>query len=118
MTEPPILPALETLIAGRKAGPTAEPSYVADLLRKGPSKILGKIVEEASELIEAGAESGDDGQAHRTREAADLVFHVLVLLGHAGVELADVEAELGRRFGIGGHVEKAARGTAGGRAES
>ena len=44
------------------------------------------------------------------REAADLVFHTMVMLGYRDIPWAAVEAELARRFGIGGHEEKAARG--------
>ena len=66
-------------------------------------------MEEAAEAVEAAGEPGDDGRAHLVREAADLVFHTLVLLAHRRVAWGEVEAELGRRFGIGGFEEKAAR---------
>lgn len=109
MAEPSILHALEGVIADRKANPTGR-SYVASLLAGGVPKIGAKVVEEAAEVVEAAAEPGDDGRAHLVREVADLLFHTLVLLGHADIPLADVEAELARRFGIGGLEEKAARG--------
>lgn len=98
------------VIASRKAEPPAERSYVVSLLRGGVAKIGGKIEEEARELIEAAAEEGPEGRAHFVHEAADLLFHTLVLLGSCDVAWSEVEAELGRRFGVGGFVEKEARG--------
>ena len=84
----------------------AEKSYVASLLTKGWSKILEKINEEAGELAES-LPSGD--KQHTAHEAADLIFHVLVGLEAAGVPVDDVFAELRRRFGTSGLVEKANR---------
>jgi phosphoribosyl-ATP pyrophosphohydrolase len=113
-TDPPptssILPALEAVIAERKARPPGERSYVASLLQGGVPKIGAKIVEEAAEVVEAADEPGDAGRAHLVHEAADLVFHTLVLLGHRDVAWRDVEAELGRRFGVSGIEEKESRG--------
>jgi phosphoribosyl-ATP pyrophosphohydrolase len=105
-----IFPALEAVIAERKANPPAKRSYVVKLLEGGVPAIGAKVVEEAAEVVEAADEPGDEGRAHLVREAADLLFHTLVLLGHRGVPLAEVEAELGRRFGIGGIEEKESRG--------
>lgn len=68
-----------------------------------------KIVEEAAEVVEAAAELGEPGHHHLTHEAADLVYHLLVLLAWRGVGLEEVEAELARRFGISGLDEKASR---------
>lgn len=93
------------VIAGRRAQ-AAEKSYVASLLAAGWPKILGKIAEESRELAEALP--GED-RAHTAHEAADLLFHVLVGLEAAGVPVDDVYAELRRRFGVSGHVEKASR---------
>ena len=110
MSESSILAALEAVIAGRKTRPPGgERSYVASLLEGGVPKIGAKVVEEAAEVVEAAGEPGESGRAHLVRESADLVFHALVLLGHAEVPWADVEAELARRFGVGGFVEKASR---------
>lgn len=109
MSEPSIVPALLAVIAERKANPTDEKSYVASLLRKGDPKIVGKIAEEALEVVAAAAEPGEEGQAHLVREAADLIFHVLVLLGRHDVPWAEVEGELARRFGISGIAEKESR---------
>lgn len=96
-----ILPALMQLLADRW---TASPdrSYVARLYSAGPEQIRKKIFEESGELIEASAESGSNRESHVVHEAADLLFHTLVLLSWAGVKLSDVEAELTRRFGTSG----------------
>jgi phosphoribosyl-ATP pyrophosphohydrolase len=110
MSHPSILTALEAVIAERKANPPAQRSYVVTLLEGGVPTIGAKVVEEAAEVVEAADEPGDDGRAHLVREVADLIFHAMVLLGHRGVALAEVEAELARRFGIGGIEEKEARG--------
>ncbi len=109
MVEGSILPSLMAVIADRKANPPAERSYVASLLGGGTAKIGPKITEEAGEVVEAADEAGPDGRAHLVREVADLVFHTLVLLGHKDIPWAEVEAELGRRFGVGGIVEKESR---------
>lgn len=81
-------------------------SYVVDLLDGGIPAISAKVLEEADEVVRAAAGEGDDALA---REVADLVFHVLVLMAARGVPPGATYAELARRFGIGGHVEKAAR---------
>jgi phosphoribosyl-ATP pyrophosphohydrolase len=97
------------VIADRKANPPAERSYVASLLQGGVPRIGAKIVEEALEVVEAAGEPGEAGRAHLVHEVADLIFHALVLLGHNEVPWSDVEAELGRRFGVSGIVEKESR---------
>ena len=73
-----ILDAVYQIILDRKQHPT-EQSYVAALYAKGLDKILGKIGEEATEVAVAG-KGGDPEQV--VCEAADLLFHLLVLLGH------------------------------------
>ena len=94
-----------TIAARRGADPAA--SYVAALLAKGDDAILKKIGEEATEVVMAGK----DGVPGRiVSEVADLWFHCLVLLARHGLTPADVLAELSRREGTSGHVEKAARG--------
>ena len=109
-TEPQtVLARLMATIQDRKAHP-AEKSYTAKLLAGGVSAIGGKITEEAAEVVEAAGEPGDEGRQHLVREAADLVYHLLVMLAHRDASLADVEAELARRFGISGLEEKASRG--------
>ncbi len=104
-----ILARLMTVIEERRARPT-ERSYTATLLAGGVEKIGGKIVEEAAEVVDA-ARSADtpEGRAHLIHEAADLIYHLFVMLGFHEISLAEVEAELARRFGISGLDEKAAR---------
>jgi phosphoribosyl-ATP pyrophosphohydrolase len=100
------LKELEATIATRASGDPAI-SYVARLLHEGVPRIAKKLGEEATETVIA-ALGGD--KAALTAEAADLIFHLLVLLKAKGVTLADVEAELARRDGVSGLAEKAARG--------
>lgn len=110
MSQESILTRLQAVIAERRdTKADGKKSYVASLLEKGVPKIGAKIMEEAGEVVEAAGEPGDAGREHLVKEVADLVFHTMVLLGHAHIDFADVEAELARRFGIGGHEEKAAR---------
>ena len=99
------LERLEQVIASRRAAdPTS--SYVARLFAAGRPKIAQKLGEEAVETVIAAL--GLD-RAALTGEAADLLFHLLVLLADAGAPLADVLAELDRREGLSGIAEKAAR---------
>jgi phosphoribosyl-ATP pyrophosphohydrolase len=98
---------LENLILERRDA-SAQTSYVASLFAKGREKIAQKVGEEATETIIA-ALSGDP--AKLTSEAADLVFHLLILLADGGVGFADVLAELERRDGTSGIAEKAGRKT-------
>jgi phosphoribosyl-ATP pyrophosphohydrolase len=112
MAEMSMLAALMDVIAGRKARPPAEPSYVVSLLRGGVARIGAKIIEEAGEVVAAADEPGGEGRAHLVHEVADLVFHTLVLLGHHEIAWSEVEAELARRFGVSGIAEKEARGRA------
>jgi phosphoribosyl-ATP pyrophosphohydrolase len=99
------LDTLEAVISARKGADPAT-SYVAKLFSKGRAKIAQKVGEEATETVIAAM--GDD-KAALTGEAADLIFHLLVLLTDAGVSLDDVRAELRRREGVSGNDEKAAR---------
>jgi len=99
------LEQLESTIAARR-GADPSTSYVASLFAKGMPKIAQKLGEEAVETVIA-AMAGDPGGV--TSEAADLLFHLMVLLAGAGVPLADVLAELDRREGRSGLAEKAAR---------
>ncbi|RZM25631.1 MAG: phosphoribosyl-ATP diphosphatase [Sphingomonas sp.] len=97
---------------GGSAGPRslldqpADTSYTASLFTRGRPKIAQKLGEEAVETVIAAC-SGDE--ASIVPEAADLMFHLAVLLADAGLSLDDVRAELERREGVGGLVEKAAR---------
>jgi phosphoribosyl-ATP pyrophosphohydrolase len=96
---------LESVIRSRR-GAAPDTSYVARLASKGRAKIAQKVGEEATETVIA-ALSGD--QEALTNEAADLIFHLLVLLDDGGVALDEVLAELERREGVSGLEEKAAR---------
>jgi phosphoribosyl-ATP pyrophosphohydrolase len=109
MTQPSIMQALMDVIQERKRREPGERSYVVELMRGGVAKIGGKIVEEAAEVVEAGDEPGEPGREHLIKEVADLVFHAMVLLGYRDTTWDEVEAELARRFGISGIVEKESR---------
>lgn len=107
-TSDSILAQLMQTIADRKANPS-EKSYTNKLLTAGTAKIGSKITEEAAEVVEAAGEPGDEGRSHFVYECADLVYHLCVMLAHKDVSLAEVEAELARRFGMSGLEEKASR---------
>ena len=94
----------QTLLARKGAAPGS--SYVASLYAKGLDAVLKKVGEEATEAIIA-AKGGDTQQL--TEEAADLIFHTLVMLAAKKVPLGDVLAVLERREGISGIDEKNAR---------
>ena len=66
-------------------------------------------MEEAAEVVEAAEGSDAEQRAHLVYESADLLYHLCVLLGYRDIEWAEVEAELGRRFGISGLDEKESR---------
>ncbi len=100
-----ILDRVSAVIAERKASPSAE-SYVAKLISKGEDRILRKIGEETTELILAAKSEGDE---RVVSEAADLVFHMLVLFGLRDISIDALYAELERRFGTSGLAEKASR---------
>ena len=99
------LEKLAATIAARK-GADPETSWTAKLLAKGPEKCAEKFGEEAVEAI-IEAVKGD--RARLTAEAADVIYHLLVMLASRDVSLEDVLAELDRRDGTSGVVEKAAR---------
>lgn len=94
----------QTIAKRREAAPDS--SYVAQLHARGLPVIARKLGEEAVETVIA-ALSGD--RKELVGEAADVLFHLLVLLSAKGVPLADVLAELDRREGVSGLDEKAAR---------
>lgn len=100
-----VLSQVAQVIKSRRSQ-VSEKSYVASLLTKGWPKILEKIHEETGELAES---LPTDDRKHTAHEAADLIFHVMVGLEAAGVPVEDVFAELQRRFGTSGLVEKASR---------
>ncbi len=99
------LDRLAATIAARKGADPAS-SWTAKLLAKGPEKAAEKFGEEAVEAI-IEAVRGD--RAALAREAADVLYHLLVMLAARDVTLAEVLAELDRREGTSGLAEKAAR---------
>lgn len=102
---PDALFRLEATIARRRYA-DAETSYVARIFAEGRPKIAQKLGEEAVETVIAAI--AGDAEA-LMGEAADLLFHLLVLLADANVPLAAVLAELQRREGVSGLDEKASR---------
>jgi len=81
-------------------------SYVAGLMASGDDAILKKVGEETTEFVLAA--KGED-KAHLVAEAADVWFHMLVLLSHKGLGPDDILNELNRREGVSGLEEKASR---------
>ena len=96
---------LAATIQARK-GADPETSWTAKLLSKGPESCARKFGEEAVEAI-IEAIKGD--RAKLTAEAADVLYHLLVMLAARDVPLDEVLAELDRREGSSGIAEKAAR---------
>ena len=96
---------LAATIAGR-ASASADSSYTAKLLAGGVDKCAKKFGEEAFELALAAVSKN---KTHTAQEAADVIYHLLVLLQAADVSLADVEAVLAAREAQSGLDEKANR---------
>lgn len=99
------LQRLAATIEARK-GADPDSSWTAKLLAAGPEKAAEKFGEEAIEAI-VEAVKGDGGRL--AAEAADVLYHLLVMCAARGVTLADIEAELARREGTSGIEEKARR---------
>lgn len=97
-----VVDRLFTVIIDRKNNPR-NGSYTSRLLSDSKGMLREKVMEEAGELVEA-AEGKETGKI--SREAADLVYHALVLMAKAGVSPGQVKQELARRFGTGGLEEK------------
>jgi phosphoribosyl-ATP pyrophosphohydrolase len=93
-------------IIAERAAASAEKSYTKSLLDKGPKGAAKKFGEEAAEFVIAAV---SEGEAALRAEAADVLYHLLVVLESRGVRLADVLAELERRTRRSGHEEKAGR---------
>lgn len=102
-----VLERLTAIIDERK-GADPGSSYVASLYHKGVDAILKKIGEEATELVMAAKDNDPDQIIY---EAADLWFHIMVLMAHNDLSANDILCELDRRFGVSGVDEKAARVT-------
>jgi phosphoribosyl-ATP pyrophosphohydrolase len=100
-----ILTRLAATIASRQGADPAT-SHTAALLAKGPAKCAEKFGEEA---IEAIIEAVRSDKPALTREAADVLYHLLVMLAASGVTLDQVLAELQQREGTSGITEKASR---------
>ena len=102
----PVLARLGATIEARKAS-SATKSYTRSLLDGGPAKVAGKVREEGGELADALENESDE---RVVSESADVLYHLMVGLAARGLSLADVEAELAKRFGMSGLEEKASRG--------
>ena len=104
-----VIEVLEDMLAERRFG-DPEKSYVSKLHHKGLDHILKKVGEESTEVVMAAkdaARSKKNGDV--IHEAADLWFHTLVLLSHLEEPPSAVLAELEKRLGVGGLLEKANR---------
>lgn len=99
------LARLEQTIRDRRAA-SADASYVASLFARGLPTIARKLGEEGVETVIA-ALSGS--REELVGEAADVLFHLMVLLNAKDIPLSDVLAELERREGVSGLAEKASR---------
>jgi len=106
MSDDTLLRLAATIRARKGADP--ETSWTAKLLARGPKKAAQKFGEEA---IEAVIEAARGDKEKLTEEAADVLYHFLVMLTARGVRLEDVYAELERREGRSGIAEKAGRAT-------
>jgi phosphoribosyl-ATP pyrophosphohydrolase len=96
---------LEKRVAERAQASAAE-SYTRALIDKGVAQCAKKMGEEAFETAIAAVQ---EDKSRVVSEAADLLYHLLVVLKARGITLAEVEAELGRRTAQSGHAEKASR---------
>ena len=105
-----VLTRLAATIRERRTA-TADASYTRQLLDAGPKRCAKKLGEEAAETIIAALSEDDDALKG---EAADLIYHLLVLLESRDVEFADVVAKLEKRMGVSGLAEKAGRTSAAG----
>ncbi len=94
-------------IIAERAGADPETSWTARLIARGPEACAAKFGEEAVEAI-IEAVRGD--RVRLTAEAADAIYHLLVMCAARGVTLAEIEAELARREAQSGLAEKAGRG--------
>jgi phosphoribosyl-ATP pyrophosphohydrolase len=94
-------------IVAERAAASPQKSYTAKLIADGPARTAKKLGEEAVEAVIAAVQ-GD--RAALVAEAADVLYHLLVVLQAGGVPLQDVMAELERRTAQSGLAERAARG--------
>ena len=103
-----VLQQLDAILAARRTA-SPESSYVASLHHRGLNKILEKVGEEATEVIIAAKDAGEN-RAELVGEVADLWFHTLVMLSHLVLDSSAVLDCLAERFGVSGLDEKASRG--------
>ena len=94
-------------IVAERAAASPDQSYTAKLLAGGPARAAKKLGEEA---VEAAIAAVQGDRAALTAEAADVLYHLLVVLAGAGIPLEEVMRELHRRTAQSGLAEKAARG--------
>ena len=108
MTEQSLGDVLSSLYATIESRRGADPdsSYTASLLDAGAERCAKKFGEEAVETVIAGAASDKRALGE---EAADALYHLLVLLASVGVTPEEVASVLARREGVSGHAEKASR---------
>jgi phosphoribosyl-ATP pyrophosphohydrolase len=104
-----VLLQLAATISARRSA-AADSSYTRQLLDAGPAKCAKKLGEEAIETVIAGV--GQDSAALKA-EAADLIYHLMVLLESRGVALEEVLQLLESRMGASGLKEKASRAGSG-----
>jgi len=100
-----ILKGLQAVLEQRKTA-SPESSYVASLYAGGAEAILAKVAEESGEFIESARKGTDKEAIH---EAADLLFHTMVMLCKRDIKIESVLGELARRFGTSGIEEKQSR---------
>jgi len=103
--------SIETLavVIAERARSEDATSYTAELVRAGIAKCAQKLGEEA---VEAAIAAVQGDRENLKKEAADLIYHLLVVLEVGGVGLDEVKAELANRTGQSGLAEKASRGSA------
>ena len=99
-----IFERLSKILRSRKET-SEDNSYTSQLYKEGIEKIIAKIKEESEELIKAST-SDKEAIIH---EAADLIFHVMVLLAYKDIDPSDILKELERREGVSGIEEKSKR---------
>ena len=103
-----VLHQLMAVIEERRLNPPQK-SYTTKLFQGGNDLIGKQIMEEAGAVVEAADEPGDSGREQLIYEAADLLYHLMVMLGYHEIHISEIETELGRRFGVSGIDEKASR---------
>ncbi len=93
-------------IVQKRLNTPSKGSYISFLLESGPDTIHKKLIEEATETVEASEQADRDAIVH---EVADLFFHTIVLIGKWQISPSEVYAELGQRWGKPGLKEKQER---------